>query len=75
VLNTNGELLQRCLGQQFQAGQIRHRCAIRVWPFCGRDAAGLLASDNGDLPIWVTFEAIEALRLANLAFPGRSMSL
>ena len=27
--------------------------------------------DNGDLPIWMTFDAIDALRLANLAVPVR----
>ena len=31
--------------------------AVQVW-------------DNGDLPIWMTFDAIEALRLANLAVPA-----
>ena len=42
------------------------------------DTAALWAWDNGDLPIWMTFDAIEALRLANLAGQARpawSMSL
>ena len=28
--------------------------------------------DNGDLPIWMTFDAVEALRMASLAVPGTS---
>ena len=34
-------------------------------------ATDLWAWDNGDQPIWMTFDAIEALRLANLATPAR----
>jgi hypothetical protein len=43
----------------------------RIWDFYGGDAAALWAWDNGDVPIWMTFDAIEALRLANLAVPAR----
>jgi hypothetical protein len=43
----------------------------QVWKSYGGDAAALWAWDNGDLPIWMTFDAIEALRLANLAVPAR----
>ena len=35
------------------------------------DTAALWAWDNGDLPIWMTMDAVEALRLANLAVPAR----
>jgi hypothetical protein len=44
----------------------------RVWDSYGGDTAALWAWDNGDLPIWMTFDAVEALRLANLAVPSRS---
>jgi hypothetical protein len=43
----------------------------QVWNSYGGDTAALWAWDNGDLPIWMTFDAIEALRLANLAVPTR----
>jgi hypothetical protein len=43
----------------------------QVWHSYGGDTAALWAWDNGDLPIWMTFDAIEALRLANLAVPAR----
>jgi len=43
----------------------------QIWSSYGGDAAALWAWDNGDLPIWMTFDAIEALRLANLAIPAR----
>jgi hypothetical protein len=43
----------------------------RIWDFYGGDTAALWAWDNGDVPIWMTFDAIEALRLANLAVPVR----
>jgi hypothetical protein len=43
-----------------------------IWSSFGGDAAALWARDNGDLPIWMTFDAIEALRLASLAFPESS---
>jgi hypothetical protein len=43
----------------------------RIWDFYGGATAALWAWDNGDLPIWMTFDAIEALRLANLAVPAR----
>jgi hypothetical protein len=41
----------------------------QIWHSYGGDTAALWAWDNGDLPIWMTFDAIEALRLANLAVP------
>ena len=44
----------------------------RIWDSYGGDTAALWAWDNGDLPIWMTFDAIEALRLANLAVPARA---
>jgi hypothetical protein len=44
----------------------------QIWNSYG-DTAALWAWDNGDLPIWMTFDAIEALRLANLAIPTRSV--
>jgi len=37
------------------------------------DTAALWAWDNGDLPIWMTMDAVEALRLANLAVPARPL--
>jgi transcriptional regulator with XRE-family HTH domain len=43
----------------------------QIWDSYGGDAAALWAWDNGDLPIWMTFDAIEALRLASLAVPAR----
>ncbi len=42
----------------------------QVWHSYGGDTAALWAWDNGDLPIWMTFDAVEALRLANLAVPA-----
>jgi hypothetical protein len=42
----------------------------QIWNSYGGDAATLWAWDNGDLPIWMTFDAIEALRLAHLAVPA-----
>jgi hypothetical protein len=42
----------------------------QTWKSYGGDTAALWAWDNGDLPIWMTFDAIEALRLANLASPA-----
>ena len=42
----------------------------QTWSSYGGDTAALWAWDNGDLPIWMTFDAIEALRLANLAIPA-----
>ena len=47
----------------------------QIWNNYGGDTATLWAWDNGDLPIWMTFNAVEALRLANLALtahPGWS---
>jgi hypothetical protein len=43
----------------------------QTWSSYGGDTAALWAWDNGDLPIWMTFDAIDALRLANLAVPSR----
>jgi hypothetical protein len=43
----------------------------QIWSSYGGDTAALWAWDNGDLPIWMTFDAIDALRLANLAVPAR----
>ena len=40
------------------------------------DGAALWSWDNGDLPIWLTFDAVDALRLASLAGtirPGRHL--
>jgi len=42
-----------------------------IWSSYGGDTAALWAWDNGDLPIWMTYDAVEALRLANLAVPAR----
>jgi len=47
------------------------RAVARIWDSYGGDTAALWAWDNGDLPIWMTFDAIEALKLANLAVPAR----
>jgi len=44
----------------------------QIWNGYGGDAAALWAWDNGDLPIWMTFDAVEALRLASLAVPART---
>ena len=43
----------------------------QIWHSYGGDTAALWAWDNGDLPIWMTFNAVEALKLANLAVPAR----
>ncbi|MBV9206057.1 MAG: hypothetical protein JO037_11775 [Actinobacteria bacterium] len=43
----------------------------QIWNSYGGDTAALWAWDNGDLPIWMTYDAIEALRLAHLAVPAR----
>jgi hypothetical protein len=42
----------------------------RIWSSYGGATVALWRWDNGDLPIWMTYDAIEALRLANLAIPG-----
>jgi hypothetical protein len=42
----------------------------QVWGSYGGDTAALWAWENGDLPIWMTFDAVEALRLASLARPA-----
>jgi len=43
----------------------------RIWNSYGGDTAALWAWGNGDLPIWMTYDAVEALRLASLAVPSR----
>jgi hypothetical protein len=43
----------------------------QIWNSYDGETTALWAWDNGDLPIWMTFDAIEALRLANLAVLGR----
>jgi hypothetical protein len=43
----------------------------QIWDSYDGITAALWAWDNGDQPIWMTFDAIEALRLANLAIPAR----
>jgi hypothetical protein len=43
----------------------------QIWSSYGGETVALWAWDNGDLPIWMTFDAIEALRLASLAVPAR----
>jgi hypothetical protein len=47
------------------------RALARVWSSYRGDTTALWAWDNGELPIWMTFDAIEALRFANLAVPAR----
>jgi hypothetical protein len=44
----------------------------QIWNSYGGDTLALWVWDNGDLPIWMTFDAIDALRLAHLAAPARS---
>jgi hypothetical protein len=44
----------------------------QIWNSYSGDEAGLWRWDNGDLPIWMTFDAVDALRLANLAIPAYS---
>lgn len=44
----------------------------QVWNSYSGDEAGLWRWENGDLPIWMTFDAVDALRLANLARSARS---
>ena len=43
----------------------------QTWHSYGGGTAAVWAWDNGDLPIWMTFDAIEALRLASMAVPAR----
>jgi hypothetical protein len=43
----------------------------QIWDSYDGAGAALWAWDNGDQPIWMTFDAIEALHLANLAVPAR----
>jgi hypothetical protein len=43
----------------------------QIWDGYDGTAMGLWAWENGDQPIWMTFDAIDALRLANLAVPAR----
>ena len=44
----------------------------QIWKSYGGDTTALWAWDNGDLPIWMTFDAIEALRLTHLAAAART---
>jgi hypothetical protein len=43
----------------------------QIWDSYAGDTAALWKWSNGDLPIWMTFDAIDALRLASLAVPAR----
>ena len=43
----------------------------QIWNSYGGDTTGLWKWDNGDLPIWMTYDAVDALRLVNLAIPAR----
>jgi hypothetical protein len=43
----------------------------QVWDSYAGDTAALWKWRNGDLPIWMTFDAIDALRLASQAAPAR----
>jgi hypothetical protein len=43
-----------------------------IWGSYGGDYLALWVWDNGDLPVRMTFDAIDALRLAHLAAPSRS---
>jgi hypothetical protein len=43
----------------------------QIWDSYDGTTAALWSWDNGDQPVWMTFDAIEALRLANLAIPAR----
>jgi hypothetical protein len=43
----------------------------QVWDSYAGDTAALWKWRNGDLPVWMTFDAIDALRLASQAGPAR----
>jgi hypothetical protein len=43
----------------------------QVWDSYAGDTAALWKWRNGDLPVWMTFDAIAALRLASQAVPAR----
>jgi hypothetical protein len=43
----------------------------QVWDSYAGDTAALWKWPNGDLPVWMTFDAIDALRLASQAVPAR----
>lgn len=43
----------------------------QIWDSYAGDTAALWKWRNGDLPIWMTFDAVDALRLASLAVPAR----
>lgn len=43
----------------------------QIWDSYAGDTAALWKWRNGDLPVWMTFDAIEALRLASQAVPVR----
>lgn len=42
----------------------------QIWNSYSGDVTGLWRWDNGDLPIWMTFDAVDALHLAHLAAPA-----
>jgi len=46
----------------------------QIWKSYGGDVTALWAWGNGDLPIWMTFDAVEALRLTHLAAAARTSS-
>jgi hypothetical protein len=46
------------------------KAVTRIWDSYGGDTVALWAWDNGDLPIWMTFDAIEALHLTSRAVPA-----
>jgi hypothetical protein len=43
----------------------------QIWDSHDGTSETLWSWDNGDQPVWMTYDAIEALRLANLAVPAR----
>lgn len=47
------------------------KAVSQVWDSYAGDTAALWKWRNGDLPIWMTFDAIDALRLASQAVPAR----
>jgi hypothetical protein len=47
------------------------KAVAQIWDSYDGTSAALWAWENGDQPIWMTFDAIEALRLANLAVPAK----
>jgi hypothetical protein len=43
----------------------------QIWNSYSGDPGGLWRWGNGELPIWMTFDAVDALRMAALATPAR----